>query len=125
VNIVIKTIPHKEHRYETCGDWFYHADGTLEIRVSKMSDWRYEFLVALHELVECFLCEHDGVTQATVDKFDKAFEKRRKPLNFDEPGDSPLAPYRKQHCLATGIERIAAACLGVCWSKYEKEIESL
>lgn len=125
MNIIIKSIQHKEHRYPTIGDWFYHADGTLEIRVSKMSDWRYEFLVALHELIECFLCDNDGITQASVDKFDKQFEMRRKPNNHDEAGDSPIAPYRKQHCIATGVERIVAVCLRVCWSTYEKEIESL
>lgn len=124
MNIIIKTIPHNKHRYPTVGDWYYKGD-TLHIRVSKLSNWRYEFLIALHELVEVFLCRHSGVTQKQVDKFDIVFEKRRKPGNTDEPGDGKKAPYRTQHCIATGVERIAAAFLGVSWGDYEKELESL
>jgi hypothetical protein len=125
MNVFIKTIPHKEHRYETCGDWWWGKDGTLQIRVSQMSDWRYEFLVALHELTEVFLCKFSGVGQKQVDRFDIAYEKKRKAGDESEPGDSPKAPYRTQHCIATGIERIVAAFLGVVWADYDKEIQSL
>jgi len=85
-----------------------------------MGNWRYELLVAVHELVEAFLCMHDGVSEESVDKFDKQFVQRDA-----EPGDSPDAPYARQHCLATGVERILAACLGVKWDWYEEAIEKL
>lgn len=124
MNIIIKTIPHSAQRYPTCGDWLYE-DGQLHIRVSKMSDSRFEFLVALHELVEVKLCEWSGVTQEMVDKFDMDYEKHRHPNDNSEPGDSPDAPYRFQHCLATGVERIVAAVLGVDWLEYEKAIDAL
>lgn len=127
-NIKISTIDHKRQRYPTVGDWFFETtlDGEqLIIRVSKMSDWRYEFLVALHELVEVALCRYSGVTQKQVDRFDMAFEKRRPEGNVDEPGDSNKAPYRVQHCIATGVERIVAAFLGVVWNDYADEVESL
>lgn len=127
--ILIKAIDHKNQRYETVGDWRFEQtiqDGEcLIILVSKMSDWRYEILIVIHELIEVFLCRHSGVNQKQVDKFDMAFEKRRKKGNADEPGDSPKAPYRFQHCVATGVERIVAAILGVCWKTYEEEINSL
>lgn len=97
----------------------------LHIRVSKLPDSRYEFLVALHELVEVKLCEWSGVTQKQVDDFDISFEDNRKPDDDSEPGDSPNAPYRFQHCIATGVERIVAAVLGVDWSEYEKAITAL
>ena len=90
-----------------------------------MSDWRYELLVALHELVEVNLCKHRGVTEADVDAFDKSFEKNRKPGNEDEPGDDPKAPYRKEHFFATNIEALMSAELKVDWAKYEKEINAL
>ena len=125
MNINIKTIPHKQHRYPTVGDWWFEKDGTLEIRVSKMKSWRYECLVAVHELVEVLICKHDGVSQKAVDEFDMAFEKARRPGNEDEPGDNRRAPYVKQHCIATGVERILAACLGVCWADYESAINEL
>jgi hypothetical protein len=125
MRIVIETIPHETHRYPTVGDWFYDEDGTLRIKVSQLSDWRREMLVAIHELVEVLSCKHDGVTQAEVDKFDMEYEKARHPDNVDEPGDDVAAPYKFQHCLATGIERILAQDWGVTWSEYEKELEAL
>jgi hypothetical protein len=125
MKIIIETIPHEAHRYETVGDWFYDSDGVLHIKVSKLSDWRREMLVAVHELIEVLTCNNDGVSQEVVDKFDKEFEASRHPDNEDEPGDEPTAPYVKQHCLATGIERILAQQWGVNWKEYEKELGSL
>lgn len=122
---LIFTVPHKFQAYETVGNWQFTKGGTAVIFVSKMSDWRYELLVALHELAEVYACKHSGVTQLAVDKFDLAFEARRKAGNFDEPGDAAKAPYRDEHCLATGIERVMAVSLGVCWADYEREINSL
>jgi hypothetical protein len=60
-----------------------------------------------------------------VDAFDKAFEAARTPDNEDEPGDEPTAPYVKEHCIATGIERIMAAELDVSWKDYEAELSKL
>ena len=126
MKIIIETIPHKDHRYPTVGDWYFAPeDGSLQIKVSELSDRRYELLIALHELVEVILCQHDGVTAAAVDDFDKKFEAERKPDNEDEPGDEPLAPYVDQHCFATGIERLLAARLDVKWKDYEQELTDL
>ena len=123
--INIKVIPHSEQRYQTCGDWYYDTDKSLQIRVSRMEDERYEFLVALHELVEVKLCEWCGVTQKQVDDFDMEFEKNRAPDDNSEPGDSPRAPYKLQHCIATGVERIVAAAMNVDWASYESAINAL
>lgn len=138
MKIIVETIPHETHRYPTVGDWWFEAPAkrnsihdtkpeelTIQIRVSKLSDWRREMLVAVHELVEVLMCKHDGVSQDIVDKFDKAFEANRPEDNDDEPGDDPKAPYVRQHCIATGIERILAAELGVSWKEYEDELNSL
>lgn len=122
--IHIKSIPHSEQRYPTCGDWFYE-NGELQIRVSQMPDTRYVFLVALHELVEVKLCEWAGITQEVVDQFDMDYEKNRAPDDDSEPGDSPISPYRLQHCIATGVERTIAAFMGVDWSAYEAAINAL
>lgn len=125
MNINIEIIPHEQHRYTTVGDWWFDNHGVLQIRVSQLSDWRREALIAVHELVEVLICKHDGVSTETVDKFDKDFEASRKPDNGDEPGDEPNAPYVKQHCIATGIERILAAALDVQWKPYEQELDEL
>lgn len=132
MRILIETIPHDQQRYPTVGDWEYTADCAgntgdfeLTIRVSKLCDWRREALVAIHELAEVLACRHDGVSQGTVDKFDKDYEKARPNGDDSEPGDDQNAPYRQQHCLATGIERIMAVALGVCWKDYEDELMAL
>lgn len=125
MKITIETIPHDQHRYSTVGDWYFDDKGDLTIKVSQLSDWRRECLVAVHELVEVLICKHDGVSQESVDSFDKNFEAHRHPDNEDEPGDEPTAPYVKQHCIATGIERLLAANLGVNWKEYEQELNDL
>lgn len=139
MKINIETIPHDQHRYPTVGDWYLDDQGTLVIRVSELGDWRQEFLIAIHELVEWAKCKYDGVTQEKVDEFDMEYEKNRESalndlanppevkalIEIAEPGDDSAAPYRKQHCLATGIERIMAAELEVPWDQYEQKIESL
>jgi len=126
MKITIETVPHKEQRYPTVGDWFYDECGDIVIRVSHLKDWRHEMLVAVHELVELLACKQDGVRQEDVDRFDMDYEKNRRPGDLtSEPGDDPNAPYADQHCLATGIERILAQQLGVKWSDYADEIECL
>ena len=123
--VVIEIIPHKKQRYETVGDWKRNKHGTLEIKVSDMGDKRYAMLVAVHELIETLLCEHDGVDEKDVTAFDVAFESCRMPGNADEPGDDPKAPYVRQHCVATAVERLLAAELGVSWNEYDKKVNSL
>lgn len=127
MRIQIETIPHDKQRYETVGDWFYDSNGVLHIKVSQMSDERYAALVAVHELIEVLLCKQHGVTQEQVDKFDMNWQPAKDSLapELDEPGDDPRAPYKNEHCVAMGIERILAAGLGVDWVTYEKELFKL
>jgi len=136
MKIVIETIPHQDQRYPTCGDWFYGPDGTLHIKVTQLSDWRHEALIAVHELVEVLCCKHRGISQEQVDAFDMAYEAKRDNklkdpeypeeakwiLTAEEPGDHTDAPYRSEHCAATGVERMLAALMEVPWSLYENEI---
>lgn len=137
MKILIETIPHSAQRYPTVGDWQWTpqswpkspplSEPVLRIRVSEMSNWRYEALVGLHEAIEALLCKHAGVTEAQVDTFDKHFEIERLDRAGDtsEPGDHPDAPYYIQHKSATLIEKQLAVWLGVDWSIYESELDSL
>jgi hypothetical protein len=125
MRILIETIPHKQQRYPTVGDWFFDDKGDLTIQVSALGDWREEALVAVHELVEVLLCKHQGVGQQEVDTFDLQYEAKRIEGDESEPGDSPDAPYKKQHCLATGVERVLAAEFGIDWGQYEDRLNSL
>ena len=129
MRITIETIRHEDQRYPTVGDWMFIDDTHLRIRVSDMGDWRKEAAIAIHELVEAVLCRNDGVAEDAVDAFDIAYEKDRAPYgtpgDFGEPGDSPHAPYHRQHCFATGFERMLIAALGVPWAEYADAVEKL
>jgi hypothetical protein len=129
MEICVKVIEHKYQRYPTVGDWIYNKDnGRLTIWISKMSDWRYEYLVAFHEQIEATLCIQRGIEEKDVTKFDLWYESQRAAGASDcqfEPGDHKDAPYKKEHFVATNIERQMAVELGVDWSDYEAAIDSL
>lgn len=121
MNIIIKTIPNNEQRPEVDGcDWFFDGNGDLQVRVSPMSDWRYEALLGIHEAVEAIMCKHNGVTQRQVDEFDGQFA-RAHAVDVNA-GDDPQAPYKREHCLATAVERILCAELEVDWKAYDDEL---
>lgn len=128
MEIHIKTIPHSQHRYETCGDYWYDENGILQIRVSDMGNEKYETMVAIHELVEERLTKWRGITEQQIMDFDVEYEKQRmeclEPHNL-EPGFDNNAPYRQEHTLATGIEMMICAYAGLSWFDYEQEINSL
>ena len=122
----ISQVPHRKQRYETVGDWI--PGKPAQIRVSKMKDQRYVFLVALHEMIEYELCRMHGIKDSEVVAFDVNFEAERR-MNLHpvdaEPGDHPKAPYRSEHEFATMNEMMVAQKLGVSWSDYEKTVLSL
>ncbi len=117
MTFLIKTIHHSEQRYNTAGD-YETKDGSTEIRVSELGNEDMEFLIAIHELVESYLCKQAGVTDDEIDEFDFIFNGR-------SPGDDPTAPYHRQHVLATEIEKKLAAELGIDWVEYDAKITAL
>lgn len=96
-------------RYPTLGDWQWEGD-TLHIRADETAE--QPFLVALHELVEAWLCRQAGITEADVDAFDLAFVAPDDDPDA-EPGDHPDAPYRIQHRQAMMVEMLTALFMGV------------
>ena len=116
--IEILTIPHSEQRYPTCGDYWEEED-TLHVRISALSDVRYEWLVLIHELVEYALVKLAGIELRSIDDFDETFDGE------GEPGDDSPAPYHYQHVCATAIERVFAVFLGVDWTVYDREVDAL
>ena len=118
MKIIIETVPHTSQRYNTIGDWQWDGD-TLQIKVSEMGDWRREFLVGIHELIETILCKQDGVTEEEVDKFDLSHPE------IHEPGDEPDCPYSQQHNLAMLIETLLMFKLSVNQKEYEDKMEHL
>jgi len=125
---VVQTIPHSQQRYQTCGDWKTHHHKLSSVRVSRLGNEDWEFLIGIHEQIEAWLCTKRGISMEQVDRFDKRFEaERMRGLHAkdDEPGDDPHAPYHREHKFATMIENLVAEQLGVDWQAYEKAIESL
>lgn len=94
----------------------------LIVKVNPLSDWKREVLLKVHEAVEAIMCRSNGVTVAQVDAFDIEYDKNHSSdLNA---GDDPKAPYEREHCFATAIERILCAELKVPWLAYDKELET-
>lgn len=102
----IAPIPKQVMRYDTLGDWM-HRGGVFTISTDDALPKDHQFLVALHELVEAYLCIRNGITQQEVDAFDFNFKGE------GEPGDDPACPYRREHQFAMNIERLVAHELGV------------
>ena len=124
MKVTIEVIPNEQQRYPTVGDWQWDGDN-LTISISSMDNWRYEMLVAFHELAECLICKHRAINQSLVDSFDMLYEKEREPDDVSEPGDDPMAPYYKEHQFATCVERLLALQLDVNWNQYNNTVESL
>jgi hypothetical protein len=122
----IETIPHEHQRYPTVGDYWLDENGIEQIRVSEMMDWRYEVLVAIHEIVEMALTRQRDVAEQVITEFDIKFEHdKEKGLVSGEAGDNVNAPYRKEHFFATNLERLFAAELGVDWFEYDRYVDAL
>jgi len=122
----IETIPHEMQRYPTVGDYWLDEAGVEQIRVSEMMDWRYEVLVAVHEIVEMALTRHRGIAEQDITEFDIKFEQdKEKGLIGGEAGDNVNAPYRKEHFFATNLERLLAGELDVNWFEYDRYVDAL
>jgi hypothetical protein len=122
MEIKAKSIPGNEQRYETAGDYTFHADNTVNISVSHMQKVDYEFLVALHEIIESWLVKMRGISEPEIMAFDIAFNESGK---AGEPGDDPEAPYYREHQFATAIEKLMCNEMGIRWCDYDNAVESL
>jgi hypothetical protein len=125
MKIIIETIKHSDQRYPTLGDWQTVRspnNSEIHIKVSETGIEPYNFLIAIHELVECFLCIDRKITDNQVDAFDNAFVPDER---FSEPGNHPAAPYYREHQIAEAIERLLAHELLVNWSIYDRYLEEI
>ena len=128
IDVSIHSIPHKEHRYPTCGDYWEGHTGARVIVVSEMANEDYELLVGFHELVEQHLCKKHGISEESITAFDVKWEKDRadgKPSKYDEPGCDPAAPYHHEHMFAMRLEKMFAREIGVDWKLYDETVMGL
>lgn len=132
-----KIIDHNKQRYLTSGDWFWtreEGEHVLNVRISRMSDHRYELCLGVHEVVEAILCWHAAIAQEDVDAFDIGVEDAHAAgathypcgcarRELSDPGSDKHAPYHKQCMLANGIERVVAFALGIHWHSYDEQVD--
>src|ERR1017187_469402 len=121
--INVNVIPHIEQRYDTVGDWeFWEAPKYrhgLTVRVSQSGHEATNILVAIHEIIEAYLCKANAVSGGQVDAWDKDH------LDSPDPGSIPGCPYYREHMFATMIERAMAAELNIDWDEHEARLEAL
>jgi hypothetical protein len=119
VKITLKTQAPECLRYVTTGDWVFNEDGHLHVTVAEHEkNDRSAFLVALHEMVEAFLCKEAGIEEEAVSDFDIAHPE------LAEPGDSPEAPYHEQHKVALEVEKLVARALRRDWDDHEDWVQA-
>lgn len=123
--INLKIISHEDQDYNTPGNWWVDENDCWQIRVSKLGDWRYEFLVFFHEILEMAWCQFKGIREEDVTAFDERYEDNRRVGDLSEPGNDPKAPYWFGHQVATLCERSAAQILFVDWSDYDRAVNAL
>ena len=124
IRIRIETKLPTEMRYDTAGD-YYQKNDRLHLEIARQEEEDYEFLIAIHELIEWYLAKKAGIKEFDITAHDVQFEKNRKAGvhgPHDEPGDAYNAPYRRQHRFAENIERLIAQELGVDWDSYNSRI---
>ena len=100
IDIHVFTIPRGKQRYNTSGDWQWQGN-KLTVAVDERDNLRDEMLIAIHEIVEAFLCRMHGIEEKDVTKFDMDLDRTNPDL---EPGDQANAPYHKEHKIASLIE---------------------
>jgi len=117
ISILITSKPIKRQSYSTVGDYTYFPvpNGfSSEIWTTEMENIDHSWLIAIHEVIESYLCFKKGLTDEEITKFDVDN------LDLIEPGKSKKAPYHKEHAIATKIEKELARILKVNWKEYDK-----
>lgn len=122
LHIHVVTAHPKDFPYDTSGYWAWEGD-TLCVAITPQQTQEASFLLAMHEVVEAFLCKQADIPDDIVTEFDKEYESRRKRGDNSEPGDHAKSPYRKQHQAAERIERLLCREMHIDFSDYIKELK--
>ena len=101
------------------GDWMEQGNELRIIRALRMDNLMDTYAVAIHEMVEQFLCARDGVSDEVVTAFDAAWDNEDE---YDEEGDDPTAPYHAQHLAAKAVERRFVEACGDTWEAYDARV---
>lgn len=120
-----------QQRFTTVGYWYWSETGnkgTLVVQVTRMGDWRHEFAVWGHEMIEAFYCWCFRVTTEQADKFDESYERGYSDGSISkemEPGHDPRCPYHVGHMMGVFWEHVIIRLTLAKWSNYERECNLL
>jgi hypothetical protein len=117
MKIVLEVIPHEKQRLGEPGDWFFDKQGDLQVRVSDSGDWRFNFLVARHEMDEAILCKYNGITTEVVD-YDQKINSGSDKNDPDSYSGYPGSPIQRFHNDALAAEWQMGRLLDVNWEDY-------
>lgn len=122
---VIKSIPGKDQRYPTCGDYWEDKE-KIHIAITEQDNEDYEFLIMIHELIEFHLTKKRGISEEKITRFDLLWEEKkgRCETTADEPGNEPGCIYAKEHRFAENIERQIAHEMGLDWHIYNDNLKT-
>ena len=115
----IKLVPLSTIRNNDVGDYFWEGD-SLFINVVDLPEYSHSMLIAIHELIEAFMTDYQGIKEEDINKFDALYDAERVGgLHADEePGFDNRACYRDAHTLCTAIEMMICAFLKISWKDY-------
>jgi hypothetical protein len=119
-------VPIEYQRFTTIGDWYEDKYGNFTISISYLYDWKYEFLVLIHELTEWAICQSMGVKTQACDDFDGLWESEIKKGIQDintEAGFDRRCPYRRGHVWGARMERLFCFLLRASWKDYCESCE--
>lgn len=125
MNIKMISTAANKIRAEQAGDWwlFPHNGNGIVVHVIDGLPPESQLAIAIHELVEAYLCGKHGVDENAVVAWDERYEQDRKDGKHgpaEEPGDDPGAPYLEEHRAATRVEREVCQALGLSWKEHER-----
>jgi hypothetical protein len=119
MKIAIITIDPSENRYGTVGDWIFAENGDLLVTTTRCGNKDTELLVALHELVEAYLCQRDGIDEEIVSAWDIAHP------DAEEPAEVEGSPYFNQHACAIEVEKVICKHLGIDWEEHQQRVADI
>jgi hypothetical protein len=102
------------------GDIETSKDGVINVEIQELNDEDYEFLLAIHCLVENKLIEKRKINKSDIDEFEKSYYSNMKISGLqDDPGDDPSSPYHNEHLFATFIEMQIAKEMNISWKSFK------
>jgi len=119
MKIAIITIDPSENRYGTVGDWIFANNGDLLVTTTRCGNKDTELLVAVHELVEAYLCRRDGIDEEVVSAWDIAHP------DAEEPAEVEGSPYFNHHACAIEVEKVICKYLNIDWEEHQQRVADI